>query len=719
MAGERILKVLFTGDTSKLDSAVKGLGGSLGDVAKVAAGVAIGEKLPEGIKGAIGLLDQGAVSAGQLQAQLGLTSSEAERFGSIAQSVYRDNFGESVTDTTAAVAQAMQQFGDVGDGALKGITENAFRLRDAFGVDTSESIDAVKTLMTNFGLTSDQAFDMIAKGFQKGLNRSGDFLDTIGEYSTQFSNGGANAEQFFSLLESGMQGGVLGTDKAADAFKEFRVRIQDGSKTTSDGLKSLGIDADKLAKGMADGSITAADAFQLVVGKLRDTDDANLRMQAGVALLGTQFEDLGQKGATALDLTGDSFSDAEGAAASLDAQYAGVGSTIEGMKRQFLGFITDGLGPLSPVLAGATGQLIELTGTFGPLIPALTSIVPLILAKAGAWAAAAVAEGTALLPMIAIAAAIAALVAGIVILIKHWGDLEAKYPPLKTATENIKAAFEALTTWITGTFVPTVEKIASTVSKVVGDAVAFVRDHWHEIQDIIDPAVKALEVIVNTWFKQIQTDIETILGVIKGIVDVFMGIFTGDWDRAWKGVKEIVSSIWNGMKETIENTIGLIKGLAPLILEAGLALGGALKDGIVEGIKGIAGSIGDLTQALIDAFKSAVNSALRWLHDNVTISVPGFDGPGPVDIPGFDWHFPLIQLAKGGIVNRPTVALIGEAGPEAVVPLTGANAPALGGVTVNMYGTTVYARDEDEARRAANDIGYGLIPALRARGLRA
>ena len=72
---------------------------------------------------------------------------------------------------------------------------------------------------------------------------------------------------------------MLGTDKAADAFKEFRVRIQDGSTATSAGLQQLGIDSQALAQQMASGQITAADAFQLVLGKLNETGDANVRMR--------------------------------------------------------------------------------------------------------------------------------------------------------------------------------------------------------------------------------------------------------------------------------------------------------------------------------------------------------------------------------------------------------------------------------------------------------
>ena len=376
-----------------------------GAVAAAAAVTAIGTA-------AFNVSRETEAATANIAAQLGTTIEEAERFGEVAQRVYGENFAGSVTEAGEAVGRAFQVMGDLGDKSLQKVTERAFALRDSFQVDTAESIDAAQTLMENFGISSDQAFDLIAKGFQKGLNRADDFTDTINEYSTQFASGGATAAQFFNLLESGLAGGALGVDKAADAFKEFRVRIQDGSKATADSLSKLFgtsgqyIDnLDEIANGekalaklrdelqltsvkqseftdktkefirlktskkiaeltgkikeqeaalfglnstnrkftegtkgiinyqggmskfledMASGSISASDAFQMIIGGLNEVEDANLRMQLGVGLLGTQFEDLGDS-ALSLSLVGDQFADIEGAADSLNAKYQNFG----------------------------------------------------------------------------------------------------------------------------------------------------------------------------------------------------------------------------------------------------------------------------------------------------------------------------------------------------------------------------------------------------------
>ncbi len=375
----------------------KGWAGRLGGTAaKLVGGAVLGGVTAA--TGAIVGIGAAALSTGSqiqqgqndIQASLGLTKEEAQDLGQVAVSVFKDNFGGSIEEATTAVIEARKQLGDLNDVELQNATENAFRLSDVFGVDVSSSLNAANTLMKDFGLTQQEAFDFLASGYQKGLDSSGDFLDTITEYSTQFANAGADADQFFSLMQSGLQGGMLGTDRAADAFKEFRVRIQDGSKTTSDALALIGIDAEGLSQKMADGSVTATDAFQMVIEKLRATDDANVQMQAGVGLLGTQFEDLGTEAALALDLTGTKMADLAGSADSLNAKYNNLGAAFEGLKRRalvalapvgdkLLGLVNQvmpsilaGIDKLAPILENGIGVAMDfLSNQFFPILKTL------------------------------------------------------------------------------------------------------------------------------------------------------------------------------------------------------------------------------------------------------------------------------------------------------------------------------------------------------------
>ena len=364
------LVVFLRGDDSQLDSTLnnaKTKTQSFGGIATSVLGGAVvaGAAAAAGAIAAVGVAafdvsKDTQTATANIAAQLGIPTEAAQAFGDVARDVFANNFASSVQDAGEAVALLAQQLGlTAEDPALQTMTENAFRLRDTFGVDVNESIDAVKTLMDNFGVTGDEAFDLIAAGFQRGLNRSDDFLDTIGEYSTQFSNGGATAGQFFSLLESGLQGGVLGTDKAADAFKEFQVRIADGSKTTADGLALLGLNVDDITTGLSDGTLTTADAFNIVQEALRGTDDSVVRFQAGVALLGTQYEDLGDSAALALDMNNEWAAGTEQSIESLDAKYNTFGDAVSGVWRR----LTVSVSPL-------TDKLLELVNNAMPQVMA-------------------------------------------------------------------------------------------------------------------------------------------------------------------------------------------------------------------------------------------------------------------------------------------------------------------------------------------------------------
>ncbi len=187
--------------------------------ALVAADIAIA-----GIGAAIGAVAGDIDTANRkIQNSLGITAEDAEKFGEVAQKVYINGWSESVEEGADVVILALQNFKDASEQEIDNIVSSAAKLNKLFDADYEQSIQAAETLTKNFGISSEEAFDVIAAGFQKGLNRSGDFLESITEYSSQFKGAGADVGEFFSIMETGLGSGVLGVDKAADSFKEFTV----------------------------------------------------------------------------------------------------------------------------------------------------------------------------------------------------------------------------------------------------------------------------------------------------------------------------------------------------------------------------------------------------------------------------------------------------------------------------------------------------------------
>lgn len=260
-------------------------------------------------------------SALSINAQLDITEDKANELAEITKKIFAGtDLATDMEDATNSVVIAFRSMKEQGIDAIEGITNKALLLRKHFDLDVNEGISAASTLMDNFGLSSDQAFDFLAAGFQKGLNRADDFIESVEQYSLHFSSANLTAEDFFSLLETGLQGGVLGADKAADAFKEMTLKmadIRDTSSGISEALKELGIDSIKMADDMKAGNINAGDAMNVILLKLKDVDDANERTRLGAEIIGAQYEDLKDR-IFSLDLTKTKLEDIQGAADKLN-----------------------------------------------------------------------------------------------------------------------------------------------------------------------------------------------------------------------------------------------------------------------------------------------------------------------------------------------------------------------------------------------------------------
>lgn len=275
------IEILISGDNESkkaFRSVEKSLGKvdrAVGETRKAfgALDIAIGNIVSNGISGVAGGLFDAITSIGgavmdtakdfrssgtQMQQALGITETEAERLNETVRDVWAEGFGEGVDEANEAVISVKQNMRDLADDNLADVSKAVLTVSDVFEQDLNKTTESASTLMKQFGLDSDEALDFIAAGFQNGLDVSGDFLDTIGEYSNQFRELGFTTDEYFSILQTGAQGGMLGIDKVADAIKEYGIRIQDGSDDTADALEELWLATadqsavDALERGMSD-----------------------------------------------------------------------------------------------------------------------------------------------------------------------------------------------------------------------------------------------------------------------------------------------------------------------------------------------------------------------------------------------------------------------------------------------------------------------------------
>lgn len=201
-------------------------------------------KLAEEAKDALkDIIAENEKAYNSFQAQTGATSSSMAEYKKQIDELYKSNFGDSMNDVASAMAEVKQQTGEMDPSKLKEMTENAITMRDTFGYDIKEQFRAVDMLVDQFGISTEEAYNLLIQGTQKGLDKNGDLLDTINEYGVHYKQMGYSAEEFFNSLESGTEAGTFSVDKLGDAMKEFGIRTKDTATTSQEGFQLLGYGA--------------------------------------------------------------------------------------------------------------------------------------------------------------------------------------------------------------------------------------------------------------------------------------------------------------------------------------------------------------------------------------------------------------------------------------------------------------------------------------------
>lgn len=369
----------------------------------------------------------------------GATGRELDELMSNSLDVYASSSAENLNEVAAGMMNVKTATGLTGD-ALEEATDAALVLNNVLGYEVSESSRTAGALMKNFGVSAQEAYNLIAIGAQNGADKNGDLLDVLNEYSAQYSALGLSAEEFVSSLVDGAEAGVFSVDKVGDAVKEFNIRAKDGSDTTAEAFELLGMNADVMSEKFAAGGDTARTAFFEVVNALESMDDPMAKNAAAVGLFGTQYEDLeatvlpvlsGIEGGT-LDMYDAVGTLAEGAQ-SMGDEWQAAGNSI---KAAFGAAITPAVSAGSSALAGFVQGVGEFLQEHPDVTKAITAIgVGLGVVVAGfALYAAGTAVATAatalfgttlsaaIWPITAIAAAIAAVTAAALFLVDAFQE---------------------------------------------------------------------------------------------------------------------------------------------------------------------------------------------------------------------------------------------------------------------------------------------------------
>ncbi|MGG3446503.1 phage tail tape measure protein [Bacillus nitratireducens] len=229
----------------------------------------------------------------KVQAGLGLTREESLKVSAVAREVWREGYGEDLASVSDSLVKVKRNIKDINDDdTLKQVTRDSEILAETMESDVNEVTRGASQLMGRFGLSSQQAFDLLAQGSNKGLNYSNELFDNLSEYGPLFHEMGFSADEMFNILINGSQNGAYNLDYVNDVMKEFGIRIKDGSKSTTDAMGQMSQSTQKVWKAMLEGKATSKDVFNAVLNELKTTDDQIKVNQLGVSLFGVKWEDL-------------------------------------------------------------------------------------------------------------------------------------------------------------------------------------------------------------------------------------------------------------------------------------------------------------------------------------------------------------------------------------------------------------------------------------------
>ncbi|QMU22892.1 phage tail tape measure protein [Gordonia rubripertincta] len=277
----------FGAIVSRLGSAAGPIGAAL--AASVGFGAMFADQVFAGF--------EAQAAKGQIKAQFGWSEAQAAEAGAAASGAYVNAWGESQTANLAAAGVAIQAGlldGNATAAEMQPIIEQLSIVSTLMGEEIPEvARTAGQMVRTGMADNITEAFDLLTVGQQKGLNLSGDLLDTMNEYGVQFEKLGIDGETALGTIAQMTKAGARDTDLAADALKEFSIRAIDGSEATKGAFEALNLNADDTAAAFAKGGDSALGMSRVVLTALAKIEDPVKRNAIGTALLGTQWEDLG------------------------------------------------------------------------------------------------------------------------------------------------------------------------------------------------------------------------------------------------------------------------------------------------------------------------------------------------------------------------------------------------------------------------------------------
>lgn len=559
---------------------------------------AVGGVFKTGIDTAISQIDV----QGTLDAQLGKGSVAAQNAGKVAGELYRQGWGESLEDVANVASNVSSVIRGIGEGDLNTVTKATEVWAQTFDADAGESVRGVKVLMEKFGLSAQDATDLMTKGMQNGLNYTDELADNLSEYGGRWAEAGTSAQEYFSLLQAGVDSGAYQLDKVGDFLNEFLTSLTDGRIEQSIGEFSKG--TQDVFNNFKSGKATAEDVLNAVIGEMGTMTDKTKEASLASTLWSSLGEDNALGMIEALGNVPNSYENIKGATDEAADSTMSIGQQWEAFKRTMSGTLGDAF---TPFVKGFLDGLTDMTKKFTDFVNSTD------------WSGLANIFGS-----------LGTAIGGVFTVIGN------SIQPALDLLKMFSDWFSANSTWIVSTLVGigagfAVFKAAQIISSVVGflqsfslaETAATVAQWLFNAAMAANPLVLVITLltalVAGLVYFFTQTDAgkqawqdfcQTMQDLWQNLCDFFQNI----WDNITKFFTDAGTNIqnaWNAVTDWFSGIPGRIKGF---FNDIGAWFGSKFqeaKDAIVNRFNEAVGFITGIPGRIRDCFNGAVN----WLKD--------------------------------------------------------------------------------------------------------
>lgn len=642
------------------------------------------------------------------------TGTAAESSANVIKSVYEKGVGDSLDSVAQALIVVKRNLGDLDDKTLNNITSQAVQLEDVFGIDLSESMRGVKSLMTQFGLSADDAMDLLVAGTQNGLDKTDELGDNLSEYAGKFAQAGYSASEYFQLLNNGLDNGAYNLDKVNDAINEVTNRLADG--TIGDAIDGYSTRTQELFDAWQNGGATQKEVIDSIVSDIQNCDNQQQALNLSTTAFGTLAEDGSLKFIEALSSVGTTYDNVKGSADNmfnstlsqsqqleantrqLQDAFSPLGDKLSEFANTVLPLVTQAIETISNAFSNLPSPVQDIIVAVGLAVTAFTALAPIIATVAVAFSLLGTTIATVAAP---VAIVIAAITAAIVIF-KNWG----------TISEWLKGKFGEFTDFVGGigeTIANAFSSVASTVGSVFQTIGNAVQVGMMLIGEVISAAAQILllpfEFIWQNFGEQITSFFSGAAETIQGAFSTISGLFSAGWNQVasvtssllapivakvsdiFRTISTTISNVWNGIKSTISNVISAVSSTVSsgfnTIKSTISSIGEGIKTAASAPFNAVKNTISNAINGAKNTVKSGLN-AIKGFFDGLKLKLPSIKLPhfsisgsfsiNPPSVPHFSvsWY----KRAMNGaylldspqlFMNGSSIAGGGEAGNEYIV----------------------------------------------------